>query len=98
MEPKQREPPVKYAVGLIMKHKIHGHLCVITGWDVHRKESKVWMNELNVDHLEASPDQPFYYTCMDDGSSHYVAQGNGNFVARIYSIKTREATGSSEAG
>ena len=76
VEPKQREPPVKYAVGLIMKHKIHGHLCVITGWDVHRKESKVWMNEINVDHLEASTDQPFYYTCMDDGSSRYVAQEN----------------------
>lgn len=76
IKPKKRIPSVKYAIGLIMKHKIYGYLCVITGWDVRCMASTEWMNEMNVDGLEEGADQPFYKIFVDDGSCQYAAQEN----------------------
>lgn len=76
VKPKKRVPGVKYAIGLIMRHKIHGYLCVITGWDARCMASIEWMNEMGVDELEEGADQPFYNISVDDGSCYYVAQEN----------------------
>ncbi|OAD60194.1 F-box only protein 21, partial [Eufriesea mexicana] len=75
VKPKRRTPNVKYAVGLIMRHKIFRYLCVITGWDVHFMETTEWRSEMNVDEL-GSANQPFYNILVNDGSWHYVAQEN----------------------
>ena len=73
VKPKERVPGVKYAIGLIMKHKVLGYLCVITGWDARLvpspKRMNVW-NEMNVDA------DTFYNVFVDDGSCQYVAQEN----------------------
>ncbi|XP_012142186.1 F-box only protein 21 isoform X2 [Megachile rotundata] len=76
IEPKERVPEVKYAIGLIMEHKILRYLCVITGWDTRCMASTEWMNEMNVDELTHGADQPFYNVFVNDGSCHYVAQEN----------------------
>ncbi|XP_068970232.1 F-box only protein 21-like [Bombus flavifrons] len=76
VRPKSRIPSVKYAIGLIMKHKIHGYMCVITGWDTYCTATTEWMNEMNVGGLVDGPGQPFYNIFVDDGSCHYVAQEN----------------------
>lgn len=76
VRPKRRVPSIKYAIGLIMKHKIHGYMCVITGWDTYCTATTEWMNEMNVGGLVDGPGQPFYNIFVDDGSCHYVAQGN----------------------
>ncbi|KAK1133940.1 hypothetical protein K0M31_011727 [Melipona bicolor] len=73
---KRRVPSVKYAIGLIMTHRIHGYFCVITGWDTRCMASTEWMNEMNVDELDQGASQPFYNILLDDGSYHYVAQEN----------------------
>lgn len=75
VKPKRRVPSVKYAIGLIMTHRIHGYFCVITGWDPRCMASTEWMNEMNVDELDQGANQPFYNIFVDDGSCHYVAQG-----------------------
>ncbi|KAK9301059.1 hypothetical protein QLX08_006403 [Tetragonisca angustula] len=76
VKPKRRVPSVKYAIGLIMTHRIHGYFCVITGWDPRCMASTEWMNEMNVDELDQGANQPFYNIFVDDGSCHYVAQEN----------------------
>lgn len=76
VRPKRRVPSIKYAIGLIMKHKIHGYMCVITGWDTYCTATTEWMNEMNIGGLVDGPDQPFYNVFVDDGSCHYVAQEN----------------------
>lgn len=76
IRPKTRNASIKYAIGLIMKHKIHGYMCVITGWDTCCRTPSQWMNQMNIDELEDGPGQPFYDVLVDDGSSHYVAQEN----------------------
>ncbi|KAG7209067.1 hypothetical protein KM043_015222 [Ampulex compressa] len=72
IEPKKRTPEVRYAVGLIMRHKMFGYLCVITGWDLRHKESV----EIRADILSEGDEQPFYDVFGDDDSSRYVAQEN----------------------
>lgn len=68
---------MKYAIGLIMKHKVLGYLCVITGWDARRVPSAKRMNEMNVDA------DTFYKVFVDDGSCQYVAQGNASSICYL---------------
>ncbi|XP_015606754.1 F-box only protein 21 [Cephus cinctus] len=75
-EPKRRTGDVKYAIGLIMRHRTYGYLCVITGWDPYCTASSEWMTEMGVEELAGGPNQPFYNVFADDGSSRYAAQGN----------------------
>ncbi|XP_076626553.1 F-box only protein 21 [Colletes latitarsis] len=81
-EPKKRVPGVKYAIGLIMKHKIHRSFCVITGWDAPFKATTAWMAEVDVSDTDEGVNQPFYNIFVDDnifvdaGSCHYEAQEN----------------------
>lgn len=73
---KRRKPEVKYAVGMIMKHRRYEYTCVITGWDARCEASLEWMNEMGVEELSGGSHQPFYNVFADDGSSRYVAQEN----------------------
>ncbi|XP_034947357.1 F-box only protein 21-like [Chelonus insularis] len=71
---KLRCPTVKYAIGMIMKHRIHGYFCVITGWDPQCNATSDWMFEMNV--LDEQADKPFYNVLVEDGSCRYAAQEN----------------------
>lgn len=73
--PKERVPEVKYAIGLIMEHKIFKYSCVIIGWVIYSMASTEWMNE-NDRNLTQGPDQPFYEVLANGGSCHSVAQEN----------------------
>ncbi|XP_071855753.1 F-box only protein 21 isoform X2 [Bombus fervidus] len=76
VRPKIRNPSIKYAIGLIVKHKFHGCLCVITGWDTFCTAPTEWKNQMDVDELRDGADQPFYDVLVDNGSCQYMAQEN----------------------
>ncbi|XP_076232627.1 F-box only protein 21 isoform X2 [Calliopsis andreniformis] len=65
----RRIPSVKYAIGLIMIHRLHGYLCVITGWQLCSA-----LSQNGDDDLEENLDQPFYYVFENNGSFHQVIQ------------------------
>ncbi|KOC67221.1 F-box only protein 21 [Habropoda laboriosa] len=93
VKPKRRVPGVKYAIGLIMRHKIHEYLCLITGWDAHRNPSVEWLSEMSVNELDEGADQPFYAIFVDDGSCNYAAQVKNfkithKFIIRKFSTGT----------
>ncbi|XP_076756126.1 F-box only protein 21 [Xylocopa sonorina] len=73
--PKKRTPQVKYAIGLIMMHRVDEYLCVITGWDACCMAAKEWMNEVYGEDPDGDLEQPFYHI-LDRGSHCYVAQEN----------------------
>lgn len=70
IQPKRRTSKVKYAVGLIMTHKVDDNLCVITGWNTSCQPPVNWHQIEDSENL----DQPFYNAFVDDGSSRYVPQ------------------------
>ncbi|XP_031849665.1 F-box only protein 21 isoform X2 [Nomia melanderi] len=73
--PKKRGPDVLYAIGMIMKHKIHQFLCVITGWDpISTATSSTIV--MAIRELKKGEKQPFYEVLADDGSYQYIAQEN----------------------
>ncbi|XP_023288869.1 F-box only protein 21 [Orussus abietinus] len=74
--PKTRIPEVKFAIGLIMKHRMYGYLCVITGWDPYCAASPEWITEMAVAELSGGVQQPYYTVFTEDGSSRYAAQEN----------------------
>lgn len=39
LKPKERNVRVKYAVGLILLHKLDQRKCVVTGWDVGKTKT-----------------------------------------------------------
>nr|XP_050868996.1 F-box only protein 21-like isoform X2 [Vespula vulgaris] len=71
IQPKRRTSKVKYAVGLIMTHKVDDNLCVITGWNTSCQPPVNWHQIEDSENL----DQPFYNAFVDDGSSRYIPQG-----------------------
>ncbi|CAL7947557.1 unnamed protein product [Xylocopa violacea] len=73
--PKKRTPQVKYAIGLIMMHRVEGYLCVITGWDACYMRDKESMNEVYGEDADGDLEQPFYYILYPE-SYCYVAQEN----------------------
>ncbi|KAF7995108.1 hypothetical protein HCN44_004580 [Aphidius gifuensis] len=74
--PKIHPEKVKYAVGMIMRHRSYGYLCVITGWDEKCEATPDWMNEMGIDELLNGQNQPFYHLFADDGSIRYAAEEN----------------------
>lgn len=74
IEAKKRTPKIKYAVGLIMKHKTDGSMGVITGWYTPCKPPLEWMGPREIEELTDGFNQPFYNIFADDGSSHYIPQ------------------------
>lgn len=70
-----RSPEIEFAIGMIMRHRTFGYLCVITGWDRQCEALSEWIDEMGVDQLSLGANQPFYNLLVDDGSSRYAAQG-----------------------
>jgi len=47
-EPRSPRPPhVKYRVGQVFKHKVHGYRGVIVGWDETAKAPKDWLDQMH---------------------------------------------------
>ncbi|KAK0143268.1 F-box only protein 21 [Merluccius polli] len=67
---------VRYAAGLVMKHKRSGYNCVIYGWDPKCTMSQEWITTMRVNHLSSGADQPFYNVLVQDGTCRYAAQEN----------------------
>ncbi|GFV92899.1 f-box only protein 21 [Trichonephila clavipes] len=67
---------VKFAVGMIMKHKKHNYRCVIYGWDNSCSASQDWKIQMGVSELKYKDQQPFYMVLVDDGTERYAAQEN----------------------
>ncbi|KAK0090464.1 hypothetical protein PV325_000128 [Microctonus aethiopoides] len=76
LQPKLRSPDIKYAIGMIMVHRIYGYSCVITGWDRQCEVFSGGMDEMGISELSDGVNQPFYNLFIDNGSSGYVAQEN----------------------
>ncbi|XP_012255244.2 F-box only protein 21-like [Athalia rosae] len=74
--PKKRVPELKYAIGMIMRHRTSDYMCVITGWDPHCAAPTEWMTEMGVGELSGGSNQPFYDVFAEDGSLRYTAQEN----------------------
>ncbi|KAG8196749.1 hypothetical protein JTE90_014482 [Oedothorax gibbosus] len=73
-----REPgcEVKFAVGMIMKHKKYFYRCVISGWDAKCTASADWIKQMGVHNLAYKDEQPFYHVLVEDGTNRYAAQEN----------------------
>nr|XP_022908975.1 F-box only protein 21-like [Onthophagus taurus] len=71
-----RHPDVKFAIGMVMRHKLFNYTCVIYGWDHICAESDAWKREMNVDQLQFGARQPFYQVLVEDGTKRYAAQEN----------------------
>ncbi|XP_054274808.1 F-box only protein 21-like [Macrosteles quadrilineatus] len=67
---------VRFAVGMIMRHKRYYYTCVIFGWDSVCKASQEWMRQMHVAGLERKETQPFYHVLVYDGSVRYAAEEN----------------------
>ncbi|CAK8694210.1 unnamed protein product [Clavelina lepadiformis] len=67
---------VKYAVGMIMKHRRYDYQCIIRGWDNFCDMPQQWILHMGVDELERKDKQPFYHVLVNDGSERYAAEDN----------------------
>ncbi|KAK7085780.1 F-box protein 21, partial [Halocaridina rubra] len=65
---------IKYATGLVMKHKRYNYQCVIFGWDKTCQMSDEWVHRMGVHNLKYKTEQPFYNVLVYDGSRRYAAQ------------------------
>lgn len=78
VEPVRRHPfrnDVKFAVGMVMAHKLFGYKCVIFNWDAKCVAAVDWKERNNIASLEFKHNQPFYNVLAEDDSHRYVAQG-----------------------
>lgn len=75
-QPRNQNCNVKFAVGMIMKHKKYNYRCVIYGWDNLCKASQDWITQMGVYELKHKDQQPFYMVLVDDGTNRYAAQEN----------------------
>nr|XP_022903098.1 F-box only protein 21-like [Onthophagus taurus] len=72
----ERSLDVKFAVGMIMKHKLHNYSCVIYNWDPF---PKITINS-NYPWIQAmQKNQPYYYVLLASGAKKYVEQENLTF-------------------
>ena len=71
----RRNPSIKFAVGLIMLHKIYGYTCVIVFWDPTCQATEEWIQRMGVHSLKRGKNQPFYHVLVEDGSCRYAAEG-----------------------
>nr|XP_022911088.1 F-box only protein 21-like [Onthophagus taurus] len=74
--PSTRNGNVKFAVGMVMKHKLYNYACVIYGWDNTCDRKAPWQQEITYEQFKLGQPQPFYKVLLEDGSKKYVAQGN----------------------
>ncbi|XP_043924225.1 F-box only protein 21 isoform X2 [Protopterus annectens] len=72
----EKNEDIRFAVGMIMRHKSYAYNCVIFGWDPTCKMSLEWIRNMGVHNLPHGPHQPFYNVLVEDGSSRYAAQEN----------------------
>jgi F-box protein 21 len=71
-----RTTEVKFAVGMIMRHKKYNYRCIIYGWDTKCVASRDWVLQMGVKNLRNGEQQPFYNVLVADGSLRYAAQEN----------------------
>lgn len=71
-----RNPNVKFAVGMVMRHLKQNYICVICDWHPTCMASADWQKRMEVHTLKFKDKQPFYSVIADDGSHRYVAQEN----------------------
>uniref|UniRef100_A0A914UVA4 Hemimethylated DNA-binding domain-containing protein n=1 Tax=Plectus sambesii TaxID=2011161 RepID=A0A914UVA4_9BILA len=52
-EPRAPRPPhVKFRVGQVFKHKVHGYRAVIIGWDETAKAPKDWLDKMHTNRID----------------------------------------------
>uniref|UniRef100_A0A914W0H3 Hemimethylated DNA-binding domain-containing protein n=1 Tax=Plectus sambesii TaxID=2011161 RepID=A0A914W0H3_9BILA len=83
-------PGVRYAVGMIMRHKKYNYTCVIAGWDDKCAAPRAWQMQMGVQTLQRQGDQPFYNVLADDGSNRYAAEDNMIFEPKPVPISHDE--------
>ncbi|XP_075969570.1 F-box only protein 21-like isoform X2 [Anticarsia gemmatalis] len=71
---KEHEPAVKFAVGMVVYHKLFMYACVIRAWD--RSCAAQWHLRSEFKNLQYGLNQPFYSVIALDNSSRYVPQEN----------------------
>ncbi|XP_066924853.1 F-box only protein 21-like [Clytia hemisphaerica] len=65
---------VVYKIGMIMRHRRLGYMCVIYGWDNFCDMPYNWQRQMGVLDMLNGPNQPFYNVMVNDGSNRYAAQ------------------------
>lgn len=77
--------PVKYYVGQVVQHALHGYKGVIYGWDETCEADDLWVNQMHIDKLSLGQDQPFYHIFVDHeyrlNQTTYVAEENLKLVS-----------------
>ncbi|KAL4710713.1 hypothetical protein ACJJTC_004358 [Scirpophaga incertulas] len=64
---------VKYAIGMICRHKVQDYLAIILSWSLICEDEMNYMIKKN---LEYGLNQPFYFIVAEDQSIRYIAQEN----------------------
>jgi len=78
--PRKDRSRVKYRVGQVFVHKVHGYKGLIVGWDEVPKAPEAWFKRMGVS--EADQKKPMYSVLVDsrdrddDGSRTYVNEKN----------------------
>lgn len=67
---------VKFFVGMVFKHAVHGYVGYICGWNPSCAAAEDWIRKMGVDRLSRGRHQPFYQVLTQSGSSRYVAEDN----------------------
>ncbi|KAK6728155.1 hypothetical protein RB195_005671 [Necator americanus] len=80
LEVRERAPHVRWRVGQVVKHKVHGYRGVIIGWDLTAKASKEFIERVHKDNNELV-NSPNYAILIDARDRlipqlGYVAQDN----------------------
>jgi len=66
---------IQYAVGMVVRHKVHGYRAVIFNWDGECVATSWWQKQNGIDKLIFKDKQPFYNLLVEDGTHRYVGQG-----------------------
>ncbi|RCN23961.1 hemimethylated DNA binding domain protein [Ancylostoma caninum] len=64
LEVRERAPHVRWRVGQVVKHKVHGYRGVIIGWDLTAKASKEFIEQIHKGNKEFA-DKPNYAILID---------------------------------
>lgn len=76
-----RPANLKYHVGQVAVHRLHGYKCAIFGWDEKCQQPEEWVAQMGVQKLKRGTVQPFYHCLVDvrdrrDAAITYVAEDN----------------------
>lgn len=83
---KRRTKDIKFAVGMIRRHKRYEYTCVVYGWGLMPSQKNDWIHEFIRVPPEEQQQQPFYNVLVQDGSVRCVAQGRSCYFVILYAI------------